>query len=224
MVSIPSASEPVLLLAEQRICLQNISWQLFENLLTEIGTNGTNRLAYYQGVLEFMTPLPEHERPIRRIDTLVVELATALNLPLDLLGSVTIKRPDLRAGKEPDACYYIQNEYLIRNKSQLDFTQDPPPDLAVEVDITHSSIDRLALYATLGVPELWYYDGKILTFYYLENGNYQIVDRSVSFPILSAVKVVEFLNDCRSLGVSAAVRSFRQWITTQISNLTDENP
>ncbi len=204
--------------AEQRTYLHDISWELFENLLSEIGNNGSTRLAYYQGMLEFMTPLPEHERPIRRIDTLVVELATALNLPLDLLGSTTIKRPDLRAGKEPDACYYIQNEYLIRNKSQLDFTQDPPPDLAVEVDITNSSIDKLALYATLGIPELWRYDGKTLTFYYLNNGNYRVVDRSVSFPMLSSPKVLEFLGDCQSLGVSNAVRSLREWIRLELND------
>ena len=127
MLSVSSSPTP----AEQRTCLHHISWELFENLLSEIGNDGSTRLAYYQGTLEFITPLPEHERPIRRIDTLIVELATALNLPLDLLGSITITRPDLRAGKEPDACYYIQNESLIRNKSQLDFTQDPPPDLAL---------------------------------------------------------------------------------------------
>ena len=218
MVSISSPSEPVVFPAEQRTYLRNISWQLFENLLTEIGDDGITRLAYYQGTLEFMTPLPEHERPIRRIDALVVALATGLNLPLDLLGSTTIKRADLKAGKEPDACYYIQNEYLIRNKSQLDFTQDPPPDLAVEVDITNSSIDRLDLYAALGVPELWYYDGEIITFYYLENGNYNMIDRSVSFPILSPLKVLEFLNDCRSLGLSATIRSFREWIKIQAAN------
>jgi Uma2 family endonuclease len=204
--------------AEQRTYLHDISWELFENILSEIGNDGSTRLAYYQGMLEFMTPLPEHERPIRRIDTLVVELATALNLPLDLLGSTTIKRPDLRAGKEPDACYYIQNEYLIRNKSQLDFTQDPPPDLAVEVDITNSSIDKLALYATLGIPELWRYDGRTLTFYYLNNGNYRVVDRSVSFPMLSSTKVLEFLGDCQSLGVSNAVRSLREWIRLELND------
>lgn len=214
MLSLSSSLIP----AEQRTCLHQISWELFENLLSEIGNDSSTRLAYYQGTLEFMTPLPEHERPIRRIDTLVVELATALNLPLDLLGSTTIKRPELKAGKEPDACYYLQNEYLIRNKSQLDFTQDPPPDLALEVDITNSSIDKLALYATLGIPELWRYDGKVLTFYSLDNGTYQIVDRSVSFPILPSAKVVEFLDDCQSLGISNAVRSLREWIRLQIAD------
>ncbi len=214
MLSVSSPPIP----AEQRTCLRDISWELFENLLSEIGNDGSTRLAYYQGTLEFMTPLPEHERPIRRIDTLVVELATALNLPLDLLGSTAIERPELKAGKEPDACYYLQNEYLIRNKTQLDFTQDPPPDLALEVDITNSSIDKLALYATLGIPELWRYDGTVLTFYSLDNGTYQIVDRSVSFPILSAAKVLEFLDECQSSGVSNAVRSLREWIRLQIAD------
>jgi Uma2 family endonuclease len=160
--------------AEQRTCLRGISWQLFEQLLTEIGDDNSTRLAYHQGILEFMTSLFAHEQSNRLIERVINTLVEEQRLECMPAGSMTIKRPDLVAGKEPDSCFYIQNEHLVRDKVRLDFGQDPPPDLAIEVDITHSAIDQLALYATLGVPELWLYDGQSLTFYQLQNDVYTV--------------------------------------------------
>jgi Uma2 family endonuclease len=138
---------------EERTLLQNISWNLYENLLVEIGDNGTVRLSYLRGDLEFMTPLPAHENYNRQIERAIVTIAEELvgeaspleNRDYNLFGSMTIKRPDLEAGKEPDSCYYFANEPAVRGKTKLDFTQDPPPDLAIEIDITSSSINQLAL-------------------------------------------------------------------------------
>ncbi|MEO8892528.1 MAG: Uma2 family endonuclease, partial [Coleofasciculaceae cyanobacterium] len=73
----------------------------------------------------------------------------------------------MKAGKEPDSCYYIQNEAQVRGKIELDFTVDPPPDLALEIDITSSSINQLEIYADLGIPEVWRYDGRTIHFYQL---------------------------------------------------------
>jgi Uma2 family endonuclease len=205
---------------EQRTCLHHISWQLFEQLLAEIGDDRVVRLAYYQGILEFMTPLFAHKQSNRLIERVVNTLVEEKGLECTPAGSMTIKRADLLAGKEPDSCFYIQNEQLVRGKVRLDFSQDPPPDLAVEVDITHSAIaslapqviDQLALYAILGVPELWLYDGQVLTFYQLQDGVYAVVGWSPTFPELEPARVLEFLVECRTVGVSSAVRSLRQWI------------
>jgi Uma2 family endonuclease len=197
---------------EERTLLQNISWRLYENLLAEIGDDGKARLSYYRGDLEFMTPLFEHENGNRSIDKLISTIAETLDLDYALAGSMTIKRPDLEAGKEPDSCYYFANELSVRGKTKLDFTQDPPPDLAIEIDITSSSINQLALYATLGVGEVWRYDGAVLTFYQLQSGKYQTVDRSPTFPILSPDRVLEFLADCQVQGINQAVKSLRTWV------------
>jgi Uma2 family endonuclease len=175
---------------EERTFLQGISWNLYENLLAEIGDDGQARLSYYRGDLEFMTPLFEHEKSNRSIERLISTIAETLDRDYALAGSMTIKRPDLAAGKEPDSCYYIANEAAVRGKTKLDFTQDPPPDLAIEIDITSSSINQLSLYATLGVGEVWRYDGAILTFYQLQSGSYVSVDRSPTFPILSPDRVL----------------------------------
>jgi Uma2 family endonuclease len=199
---------------EERTLLENISWDLYENLLTEIGEDGKARLSYYRGELEFMTPLPAHENYNRQIERAIVMLAEELDLNYNLFGSMTIKRPDLEAGKEPDSCYYIANEPAVRGKTKLDFTQDPPPDLAIEIDITSSSINQLALYAALGVGEVWRYDGAALIFYQLDGGKYTVVDRSPTFTILSPVRVLEFLADCQTDGLNRAVKLLREWVRT----------
>ncbi len=198
--------------AEQRVLLQNISWQLFENLLAEMGENRSSRLAYHKGKLEIMTPLPEHEKSNRRIEAMIVALVDELNLNIEMAGSMTIKRPEMRTGKEPDSCYYIQNEARVRGKNKLDFTQDPPPDLALEIDITNSSLNQLEIYADLGVPEVWRYDGNTLRFYQLQKEKYLECNHSPTFPFLSATKVIEFLEQCQTLGVTTALRLLREWV------------
>jgi Uma2 family endonuclease len=197
---------------EERTLLQGISWNLYENLLVELGNDGKARLSYYRGDLEFMTPLPSHENYNRQIERAIVVLAEELDLDYNLFGSMTIKRPDLGSGKEPDSCYYIANESVVRGRTKLDFTQDPPPDLAVEIDITSSSINQLSLYATLGVGEVWRYDGKALVFYQLQLGKYVSVDRSPTFTILSPARVLEFLADCQTDGINRAVKMLKEWI------------
>jgi Uma2 family endonuclease len=197
---------------EERTFLQAISWNLYEQILTEIGDDSRARLSYYRGNLEFMTPFSSHEIYNRQIDRAITTLAEELDLDYNLSGSMTIKRPDLEAGKEPDSCYYIANELAVRGKRKLDFTQDPPPDLAIEIDITSSSLNQLALYATLGVGEVWRYNGLELVFYQLQSGKYTIVDRSPTFPILSPDRVLEFLSDCQADGINQAVKNLRKWI------------
>lgn len=197
---------------EERTFLQNISWNLYENLLTEIGDNGKTRLSYDRGNLEFMTPLSSHENYNRQIERAIIVIAEELDRDYNLFGSMTIKRPDLEAGKEPDSCYYFANEPAVRGKTKLDFTQDPPPDLAIEIDITSSSINQLALYARLGIGEVWRYDGAELIFYQLQFDKYVVVDRSPTFPILSSTRVLEFLADCQIHGINRAVKIFKAWI------------
>jgi Uma2 family endonuclease len=199
---------------EERTFLQGISWNLYENLLAEIGDDGRSRLCYYRGDLEFMTPSFAHENYNRKIERAIVVIAEELDRDYALAGSMTIKRVDLSAGKEPDSCYYFANELAIRGKTDLDFTQDPPPDLAIEIDITSSSINQLSLYATLGVGEVWRYDGTVLKFYQLQSGEYVSVERSPTLPILAPDRVLEFLADCQTDGINQAVKNLRKWIQT----------
>jgi len=201
--------------AEQRVLLQNISWQFFESLLVELGDHRSSRLAYHKGNLEIMTPLWEHENPNRKIEAMILAFVDELNFIVEMGGSVTLKRSEKKAAKEPDSCYYIQNEARVRGITKLDLTETPPPDLAVEIDITSSSLNQFDIYADLGVLEIWRYDGRSIKFYQLQKGEYVECDRSPTFPTLPATKVDEFLAQCQTLGITVAVRQFREWVRNQ---------
>lgn len=198
--------------AEERVILNNISWETFERLLAEAGNHRSTRFYYLAGMLELMSPLARHEGSNRFIESLITAIAEELGMNLRKLGSLTMKRPDRQAGAEPDSCYYIQNEPLIRDREEIDLTIDPPPDLVLEVDITSPSKRRLPIYASLGVPELWRFDGKTLKFYQLNNGIYTSVDRSPTFPWLPAEIVLEYLQKRLRLGEIEAIKAFKAWL------------
>ena len=202
--------------AANRFLLKNISWQTYEALLKDLESQRGIRLTYDRGLLEIMTPLAPHERNSRLIGRLVEALTAELNIEICSLGSLTCKREDLARGFEPDECYYIQNEPVIRSLEQIDLNQDPPPDLAIEIDITSSSINRLALYASLGVPEVWRYDGSRLIIYQLEGGEYKVCDRSSTFPLITSSEIIRFLELRKSNGETTLIRLFREWVRNQV--------
>jgi Uma2 family endonuclease len=115
-------------IAEQRVILSNISWQTFEQLLKELGDKRASRLAYNEGCLEIMTPLGPHENSNRFIESLIGAIADELNLNLKRFGSLTLKRVKNLKGAEPDSCYYIQNEPVVRSTQEIDLDNNPPPD------------------------------------------------------------------------------------------------
>ncbi|MGC1394160.1 MAG: Uma2 family endonuclease, partial [Coleofasciculaceae cyanobacterium] len=134
-------------LSEHRTILQNISWQTFKTMLTEMGDQRSTRLAYDSGIVEIMTPLMPHENSNRLIEAFVGVLCEELGLEIKRTGSLTLTRDDLERGGEPDSSYYIQNEALVRGKENIDLAVDPPPDLVLEVEYSRSKIDKLNLYA-----------------------------------------------------------------------------
>lgn len=199
----------------QRVILKNISWQTFETMLAEMGEDRVSRLAYDRGTLEIMTPLLPHEHNNRLIHNLVVVLAEELDLNLKSVGSLTCKRPDRMRGAEPDSSFYIQNEPLVRNNREIDLTTDPPPDLVVKVDFTSSSLDRLSIYADIGVPELWRYEEPVLQIYQLREGQYIPSTLSPTFADLPLTEIPCFLAEIR-IGEILMLRSFRAWVRQQV--------
>ncbi len=202
--------------SEQRVVLRNISWQTFETMLAEMGNDRASRIVYDRGTLEIMTPLLPHEYWNRLIERLIFVLGEELNLEILPTGSTTLKREDLRRGAEPDSSYYIQNEARVRNKIAIDLNNDPPPDLVVEVDLTSSSLDRLQIYASLGVPELWPYDEGVLHIYQLQQGEYVQCNNSPTFAQLPLIEIPRFLEESQRIGVMGMTRIFRNWVSEQI--------
>ena len=204
-------------IAEQRVILYNISWQTFEQLLKELGDNRASRLAYDEGILEIMTPLGRHENNNRFIDDLIRAIADELDLNLKKFGSLTLKRSKKQKGAEPDSCYYLQNEALVRSKQEIDLDNDPPPDLVLEIDITSGSLDKRPIYAAIGVPEFWRYDGNKLQVFVLQQstGDYQQVTQSPTFPWMSLDVIPRFIRQSLVGGETATLRAFRAWVREQ---------
>jgi Uma2 family endonuclease len=142
-------------LAGQRAILHRIAWNQFEKILQELGEHRASRIAYYDGTLEIRMPLPEHERAKVLISNLLVILLDELDLEWESLGSSTFKNEKMLAGIEPDDCFYLKNYAAMIGKKRLDLTIDPPPDLAIEIDLTSKT--QISAYEALGVPEIWRY-------------------------------------------------------------------
>lgn len=199
---------------EQRIELTGISWNTYEALLQELSDRRL-RLTYYKGYLEIMTPSPEHENYKRVVGRFAETLAEELSVNIYPLGSTTFKRPQL-TGAEPDECFYINNIDLVRGKKRLDLNYDPAPDLVIEIDITSSSIDRLQVYAALGVTEVWIYNGKEFNIYQLNQDRYLESDRSIFFPDIPLLEITQFLQRVETTDYLQLVREFRDWVRIQI--------
>ena len=195
-----------------RVLLENVSWQTYEALVRDVEHQPGLRLTYDRGYLEITTPLVPHERTKKLTGRMVEPLTEESNIEICSLGSLTCKRRDLERGLEPDQCYYIQNEPAVRGKTEIDFDRDRPPDLAIEIDISSSSLDRMAIYADLGVPELWRYDGSDVTIYCLENKVYRTCDRSPTFPRMTPDAIVRFLEMSQTMGETSWIRTFREWV------------
>jgi Uma2 family endonuclease len=195
----------------QQLLLEDVSWQQFENILTELGEHRAARVSYSHGSLELMVPLPEHEKAKEIIGDIIKILLDRLNIDYDSLGSTTLKSERMTQGVEPDACFYIQNQVLVLGKNRLDMNVDPPPDLAVEIDLT--SRTPLENYRLLGVPELWRYGKQGLQISILQDGQYIKSDSSPTFPNLPIVDLINrYVQQSQTVGSSQAIRAFKQWV------------
>ena len=195
-----------------RVLLHNITWQQFENILDDIGQTRSARVAYDNGTLEIMTPLPEHEYYKENIGDCIKDIAEVLDRDYESLGSTTWRKEAEMAGIEPDNCFYFQNEGKIRGQLEYDLNQDPPPDLALEIDLTSKSLNRFPIYARLGVPEIWCYDNGRLKVYLLqENKTYQESEFSLVFPDLPVQEIPDVINQNRSSGRRTIRRKIREW-------------
>jgi Uma2 family endonuclease len=200
-----------LLAPQQQITLTDISWEGYETILNLLGDRPV-RVTYSQGVLELMILSYAHERYKKLLARLVETLTEELNIPMESGGSTTFKRQTLERGLEPDECFYIQNQALVRGKQSIDLNEDPPPDLVIEIDITHSAINRMEIYAALGVPELWRWDNGALQFWVLSQHQYQQVQHSATFPQLAKTDLEPFIALSEQVDQTTIIRRFRAWV------------
>ena len=195
---------------EQRVVFNHLSWKDYLLLLSAIGETRSARLTYDRGQLEITMPLEAHEFASEMIALFIRILVEELGLQIKSIGSTMLSYPQLDRGAEPDKGFYIKNQHLVAGR-EIDFAKDPPPDLVVEVDITNTDIDKLSLYAAMGISEFWRFDGAILRIYTLQNGSYTKTDTSSDFSRIPKDKLSEFLMESKQNEVRAS-QNLRQWI------------
>ncbi|GBF78695.1 Uma2 family endonuclease [Aphanothece sacrum] len=200
----------------QQLLLKDVSWRQFETILDELGESRASRLSYSYGVLEIMVPLPEHEKDKTIISYLVQFLLEELNIDFEALGSTTFKNEQMNQAVEPDTCFYIKNQETVIGKNRLDLSIDPPPDLAIEIDIT--SRTQLDNYRLLGVPELWRYSQDNLTINLLQDGEYIESLNSPNFPGIPIISLInETVKQSQILGRSKAIKGFKSWVKENLN-------
>ncbi len=201
--------------AEQRVVLRIVSWNTYLALVAEDSRPG-NRICYNQGVMEIMSPGMLHGNAASLIGRMIEIFSMERNIRIRSADSTTFKRDDLERGFEADRSYYLENLDSILDKDIIDLSIDPPPDLAIEVDISRSSFGKFAIYGSIGVGEVWRYDGQDITVYrLLESGEYETAKASVSlknFPLQEASKLLDQRHD---MDDNALIRLFLSHVQEQ---------
>jgi Uma2 family endonuclease len=215
MVTVPPLFNPSRSIGERRVIFHHLNWHGYEQILQAIGESRSAHLTYDRGTLEITMPLEEHEFYRELIGLFIRILVVERGLKIKTMGSTTLVREGLDRGAEPDNAYYIQNQPRVAGK-MVNWQQDPPPDLVVEVDMTHTDINKIALYASMGVPEFWRFNGQVWRIYQLQGEHYQEVEMSPTFGLVPKSKLYDFLAQAQEDEV-AAEQTLRQWIRQTIN-------
>jgi Uma2 family endonuclease len=210
-------STPQKMSGEQRVALHHLTWHTYQQILQALPQARAAHLTYDRGTLEISMPLEDHEQASELIGLFIRILIVEMGLKLKSMRSTTLDREDLNRGAEPDNAYYIQNQSKVAGR-KVDLKQDPPPDLVVEVDITHTDIDKNWLYASMGVPEFWRFNGQELQILYLVEGSYIEVEHSPTFPWVEKTDLYRFLEQAQQDEVEAEL-TFRDWVRERLANV-----
>jgi Uma2 family endonuclease len=212
----PQPSSPPQVATVDRLYLSNVDWKDYTRFLHLFAERPGHRLTYDRGELEIMSPLIGHGKDAYFLGRMIDMLSLELRIPIVAGGVVTIRRRRRQRGLEPDNCYWIANAGRVAHLRRINLAVDPPPDLAIEVDVTSSSLNRMSIYANLGVPEVWRLEGDTLTFNLLQpSGDYAPIPTSQSFPLVAPNDLMPFLQQARQ-GVGAddneVIRAFVAWL------------
>ena len=209
-------ARPALEPTEARLVFHDVGWNDYEAMLQIVGERHI-RVTYDRGTMEVSMPSQRHEQAAQLLGLFITRLAEELEVPYEPLGMTTWRKPNTEKGLEADQCYYIQHQAVVREKEVLDLDIDPPPDLAIEVDITSSSLNRMGIYAELRVPEVWRYDGRTLLMYQLQaDGQYRLCETSSIFSGLQPADVERFITLGRTTDKIHWARELRDWIRNEL--------
>ena len=197
---------------ETRMVLEGVEWETYV-ALSDQRRGSVPRMSYDNGVLEMMSPKREHENIGCLIGRMIETYSEVKNIEIISVASVTVKRSDLSKAFEADESYYVRNADRLLPKKELDFSIDPAPDLVVEVEMTSSAINKMQLFAAMGVLEVWRHDGHRLQMAELVDGVYQPMPSSLQLPGLTAAQVDEVLSQRNTTGETKLIQDFRARIS-----------
>jgi Uma2 family endonuclease len=191
----------------------NVTWDEYEELLEQVGESRHGlRISYNDGTLKVISVSSKHEQFADFIKSLVMHIRLRFHMNIRFFGSATMRKKKKSKGNEPDACFYVQAAAALGNRIDLDFTVDPPPDVVVEVDIHHDSTGNDPIYAALGVPEIWRYDGLEATILHLQGDSYVEADDSKALPMITSAILTEYLTRLQRDGEFEAIIAFDEWL------------
>jgi Uma2 family endonuclease len=195
----------------QTVTMFDISWRTYTSLLEDYAGYGGVRINYDRGTLEIRCPGAGQEYVNRCMEGVAAAIVEEWDGDITKFGSTTFKREDLERGFEPDSCFYISAAAEMRTRTEIDLRSDPAPDLVIEIDDTSSSLDKLALYAAIGVREVWRYRNGTITMYALDGDAYAERAESLAFPALTPALLAGFVAESRTLRRPEWMRRVREW-------------
>lgn len=202
---------PKIAVAREQFYFEHADWELCRKIFDANPTRRI-RLSFRSEGLFIKSPLPIHDSWKRAIARFIETASDEAGILIKSLGSSTWLHERMQRAIEPDEAYYFANEPKVRGRLDIDLNNDPPPDLAVEIDVTHTPVDRLEIYRELGVPELWVYNGKALRFLNLQGRLYVSVERSIAFPFISPSDIERHLSLITSVDELSLIRQWRTWV------------
>jgi Uma2 family endonuclease len=197
---------------DAEVIFHGVTWEEYEELLDQVGEARGLRISYNDGTLRVMSLSSEHEKIADFIKSMVVHIRLRFRMNILFFGSATMRKKKKSKGNEPDACFYVQTAAALGTRIKIDFTVDPPPDVVVEVDIHHDSTDNDSIYATLGVPEIWRYDGQKATILQLQESSYVEAETSRALTMITSSVLTEYLRRMQQDGEFDAIIAFDEWL------------
>jgi len=198
-----------------RLLLDDVSWNQYEAICEVLSGRSALRLTYDQGSLEFMVKSPRHGWFDRRLSIFVEILAEETEQGLECMGDMNFRKKELNFGFEPDDWFWIQHEHQMRGRGDWDPSFDPPPDLTIESEVAKSALDRMAIFAAYGIPEVWRFDGRRLHVHLLQpDGTYSETGSSLAFPRIAIRELTQFMRP--SIDWQTAKKQVRVWVRKQL--------
>lgn len=209
--------QPTVLRDPQRFLVHGVDWQTYEKVLDAFGDRPI-RITYDRGSLELMSPLPIHEVYKRCLGLLLAVVDRELKIPIKGVASTTFRRPDVDRGLEPDECFYVGHLERVHDWKNIDLSIDPPPDLAIEVEVTTSCLNRMGIYAALGVAEVWRFDGDSWYIHCLnDKGKYEERSQSGVLPFVELAEITPLLEQTtQGLGDGDLMDLLYNWVKASV--------